>query len=108
MKKFLALFLVVAMFACFAACGKSEPEVTPESVVIERAEWNVEFQLTSSGYKMPSASVTTIKETSDNQFEIYGTFSAKNEYNGTVSGTFSGTGKYYPETKSASVSVNLR
>ncbi len=108
MKKFFAILLVVVLFACFAACGKSEPEVTPESLVIERAEWNVEFELTASGYKMPSARVTTVKETSENQFEIYGTFTAKNQYNGTVSGTFDGTGKYNPETNSAYVDVDLR
>ena len=108
MKKILALFLIIAMFACFVACGKSEPEVTPKSLVIERAEWDVEFELTYNGYKMPSASVTTIKETSENQFEIYGTFTAKNQYNGTVSGTFDGTGKYNPETNSADVDVDLR
>ncbi len=113
MKKALALLLALVMCVSFAACGGGSSEESekqsPEAAVKDAAEWDVAFRVKSSGYTIvPSnVKVTKITETSENQYEIYGTFTCKNEYGETVQGKFDGTGNYNPETEKASVNLDL-
>ena len=109
MKKIIAIVLTFVICMSFVACGGNETpkEKTPKEKVIESAEWDVEFILYNNGYKAPNAHVTTINETSENEFEFYGTFSSMNAYNQSVKGTFQGTGGYNPDTDKAYADVEL-
>ncbi len=111
MKKLIAILLAAVMCLSLAACdGKdTSDKMTPKEAVIDAAEWDVQFTLTASGCKgLPSVRITTIEEVGDNEFEFYGTYSAKNEYSQTVNGTFEGTGTYNPETEKASVDIDMK
>lgn len=110
MKKAIALILVLMLCLSLCACGGKDTsdKMTPKEAVADAAKWDVQFTLTASGCKgLPSVQVTTIEEVGDNEFEFYGTYSAQNEYNQTVKGTFAGTGTYNPETEKASVDVEM-
>ena len=110
MKKALSLILTLVMCLSLCACGgnNNSNKMTPEEVVIDRAKWDVQFTLTSNGCQgLPNVQITSIEEVVDNQFEFYGTYSAKNEYGETVKGKFSGTGTYNPETEKASVDIDM-
>ena len=110
MKKTVSLLIALLLCLSLCACGgnKVPEKMTPKEAIIDAAEWKVQFQLTASGCKgLPNAQVTSIEEVSENEFEFCGTFSAQNEFNQTVKGTFEGTGTYNTETEKASVSVEL-
>ena len=110
MKKALSLILALVMCLSLCACGGEDTshKMTSKEAVIDAAEWNVQFTLTASGCKgLPSVQITSIEEVGDNEFEFYGTYSAKNEYNETVKGKFEGTGTYNPETEKASVDIDM-
>ena len=111
MKKALPLILALVLCLTLCACGSKDTssKMTPKETVIDAAKWDVQFSLTASGCKgLPSVQITTIEEVGDNEFEFYGTYSAKNEYSQTVKGTFEGTGTYNPETEKASVDIDMK
>ena len=97
------------MLITVCTCDKKETVTikTPKDAVIDRTEWHVNFIITNYGCKRTRAQVTTIRETTENTFVFYGTYSAIDAYNQNVSGTFEGTGTYYPETQKASVDVEI-
>ena len=111
MKKALPLILALVLCLTLCACGSKDTssKMAPKETVIDAAKWDVQFSLTASGCKgLPSVQITTIEEVGDNEFEFYGTYSAKNEYSQTVKGTFEGTGTYNPETEKASVDIDMK
>lgn len=110
MKKAVSLILILVLCLSLCACGgKDTPDkMTPKEAVVDAAEWDVQFTLTASGCKgLPSVQITSIEEVGENEFEFYGTYSAKNEFSETVNGKFTGTGTYNPETEKASVDVDM-
>lgn len=110
MKKTISAFFALVLCLSLCACGgETNPEkMSPKEAVVDCAEWEVAFALTYQyGCTAANAQVTTIEETGENEFDFYGTYSAKDAYNQSVKGKFEGTGKYNPDTEKASVDLEM-
>lgn len=105
MKKALSLILALVMCLSLCACGSEDTtdEKTPKEAVSDRAQSSVELTLTARDLKVARAKITSIEEVSENEFEFSGTYTAKDENYGEVSGKFEGSGVYDPETKDVDI-----